>query len=76
MACVTLYSRQWCCLCDDAKAVLAAYGLEVEEIDIDRDSALREKYHELVPVVVIDGVERFRGRIDEVLLKRLLRNPK
>jgi hypothetical protein len=43
------------------------------EIDIDSDPELRSKYTECVPVVVIDGRERFRGRVDEVLLRRLLR---
>ena len=30
------------------------------------------KYTTCVPVVVIDGHERFRGRVNEVLLRRLL----
>ena len=29
-------------------------------------------YNECVPVVFVDGRERFRGRIDPVLLRRLL----
>lgn len=69
---VTLYTRAGCHLCDDAKAILERYGLRVESIDIDADPQLRAKYNECVPVVVIDGRERFRGRVDEVLLRRLL----
>jgi len=38
----------------------------------DADPVLREKYDQCVPVVVIDGKERFRGRVDERLLRRLL----
>lgn len=67
-----LYTRQGCHLCEDAKAVLIRHGLAVEEVDIDQDPVLRAQYDECVPVIVIDGVERFRGRVNEVLLRRLL----
>ena len=42
-------------------------------VDIDADPALREQFNECVPVVEIDGKIRFRGRVDPVLLRRLLR---
>lgn len=70
---VTIYSRQGCHLCDDAEALLRCYGLTPTVIDVDTDPALRERYNQCVPVVVIDDRERFRGRVDEVLLRRLLR---
>lgn len=70
---LVLYTRQGCHLCDEAKATLAGQGLRPMEIDIDSDPELRSKYTECVPVVVIDGRERFRGRVDKVLLRRLLR---
>ena len=69
---VILYTRQGCCLCDDAAQLLRRHGLEPQSIDIDADPALRERYTSCVPVVVIDGKVRFRGRVNEVLLKRLL----
>ena len=53
--------------------MLERYSLAVQSIDIDADPALVARYDECVPVVVIDGQERFRGRVDEVLLRRLLR---
>ena len=56
-----------------AQALLESYGLAVQTVDIDADRALRELYDVSVPVVIIDGRERFHGRIDEVLLRRLLR---
>lgn len=72
-----LYTRAGCHLCDEAKAVLERYrerfDLEIDEVDIDRDAALRAKYDRCVPVVVIDGKERFRGRVNESLLLRLFR---
>ena len=69
---VVLYTRQGCHLCDDAKGLLERHGLKPTSVDIDADPALRERYTTCVPVVVIDGKERFRGRVNEVLLKRLL----
>jgi glutaredoxin len=73
---VILYTRQGCCLCDDAAEVLRRHGLRPKAVDIDADPALREQYTTCVPVVVIDGKVRFRGRVNEVLLKRLLQAAK
>ncbi|HUY91478.1 MAG TPA: glutaredoxin family protein [Pirellulales bacterium] len=69
---VILYTRVGCHLCDDAKALLIRHGLSPAEIDVDQDAALRARYDQCVPVVVIDGVERFRGQVNEVLLRRLV----
>ena len=69
---VTVYSRAGCHLCDEAVDLLRQYGLTPEIIDIDADPKLVARYTNCVPVVVIDGRERFRGRINEVLLRRLL----
>lgn len=69
---VVLYTRAGCHLCDDAHNLLLRYGMTPRLVDIDADAALRERYNECVPVVVIDGKERFRGRINEKLLMRLL----
>jgi glutaredoxin len=67
-----LYTRQGCHLCDEALAVLLRHGLSPSLVDIDADPALRERFNECVPVVEIDGKERFRGRVNEVLLARIL----
>lgn len=69
---VILYSRPGCHLCDDAKLLLEQHGLQPEVVNIDADPELRQRYTQCVPVVLIDGVERFRGRVNEVLLRRLL----
>ncbi len=64
-------------MCDLADQVLAEHGLLVQMIDIDADhldKALREQFDTCVPVVEIDGKIRFRGRVDPLLLKRLLHN--
>jgi glutaredoxin len=67
-----LYTRHGCHLCEQAKQILERHGLSPREVDIDADPALKAKYNECVPVVLIGGKERFRGRIDEMLLRRLL----
>jgi glutaredoxin len=74
MSGVILYTRAGCHLCELAAQTLADHGLEFDAVDIDADPALRARYNQCVPVVVIDGRERFRGRVDERLLSRLLRH--
>jgi glutaredoxin len=69
---VTLYTREGCHLCEDAHELLVCHGLEPAVVDVDADPALREKWNTCVPVVEIDGKVRFRGRVDAVLLRRLL----
>ncbi len=70
---VILYTRHGCHLCDDALAILQRHGLSPRLVDIDGDETLRQRYDRCVPVVVIDGQERFRGSVQEVLLRRLLK---
>jgi glutaredoxin len=72
MPSIVLYTRQGCHLCEIAAKVLAKYRLEFEAVDVDTDPELRQRYNECVPVVSINGRDRFRGRIDELLLRRIL----
>jgi glutaredoxin len=72
MSNVVLYTRDGCHLCDDALKLLRRHGLSPTLVDIDADAALRERFTACVPVVEIDGQVRFRGRVNEVLLRRLL----
>ncbi|WP_425398516.1 glutaredoxin family protein [Aeoliella sp.] len=67
-----LYTRDGCHLCDDAHQLLRSRGVEPTLTDIDTRPDLLTKYNTCVPVVVVDGKVRFRGRIDPVLLDRLL----
>jgi glutaredoxin len=69
---VVLYTREGCHLCDDALALIERHGIRPECLDVDADPELRRRFNECVPVVEIDGKIRFRGRVDEVLLRRLL----
>jgi predicted thioredoxin/glutaredoxin len=70
---VILYTRKGCHLCDDALELLKSHGLRPTLQDIDVDEGLRQQFDVCVPVVEIDGKIRFRGKVDLVLLKRLLR---
>jgi glutaredoxin len=67
-----LYTRASCHLCEIALQELHEHGVEPTIIDIDGDPALRNRFTDCVPVIEIDGQVRFRGRIDPVLLRRLL----
>jgi glutaredoxin len=76
---VVLYSRPGCHLCDVAREVLLSARqrspFEFEEVDIERDDDLELEYGIRIPVVVVDGEERFEVAIDERELARLLRDP-
>jgi glutaredoxin len=65
---VIVYSRPGCHLCDEAKLAIATAGCDerftLEEINIESDPELLRKYKYDIPVVVIDGVEAFRHRVD------------
>ncbi len=51
----------------------AEFRLVIEEKDIDGEPQLIASYGEKVPVVLIEGRERFFGQVNEILLLRLLR---
>ena len=70
---VVLYTRQGCQLCDDAARLLKQHGLVPQLVDIDQDPDMVARYDCCVPVVSFDGKVRFRGRVNEILLRRLLR---
>jgi glutaredoxin len=69
---VVLYTRAGCHLCDEAERLLVQFGLNPKEVDVDSDPALVERHGLRVPVVEINGRERFFGRIDPVLLRRII----
>ena len=72
---VVLYTRENCHLCDHAKDLLlnyARYLPEITEVDIDSDAQLVERFGKCIPVVELDGKVRFKGQVDELLLRRLI----
>ena len=68
MRTVTLYGREGCHLCDDARAVLVELRSRVpfrlEEVDIESDEALHRRYLERIPVVALDGEELYDYFVD------------
>jgi glutaredoxin len=76
MSALKLYGRAWCHLCEDLHAALepiaAEFGVAIEWIDIDTDPALEALYDELVPVLVLDGVELCHYRLDEARVRGAL----
>jgi hypothetical protein len=75
---VLLYTREGCCLCDDAREVLDRVrarhpsAFVIHERDIDSDDALHRAYLERIPVITIDGAESFELFVDEAELERRL----
>jgi len=74
---VVMYTRQGCHLCEEAWRLLeelrGRYALELEAVDVDGDAELVRLHGERVPVIVVNGKERFWGGVNRVLLERLLR---
>ena len=73
---VTLYGKAGCCLCDEAKEVLADVRaerpFELEEVDVSLDPALNHQYGERIPVVAVEGEELFEYHVDRQLLRQRL----
>ncbi len=73
---ITVMSKPDCHLCEEALAVIqrvvgSHVAVLIEEVDITQDLELLEKYHDDIPVVLIDGVERFRHHVDPDKLARM-----
>ena len=73
---VTLYGRQGCHLCDDARVVVARVcadlGEEYAEVDIDSDPELLHRFGEEIPVTFVDGRQHDFWRVDEQRLRAAL----
>ena len=76
---IELLTREGCHLCDEARRVLESVlgpaGPGFALIDVDSDPGLAARYGEEIPVVLIDGVKRFKRRVEEQRLRRLLEEP-
>jgi len=74
---IEIYSRPGCHLCDDAKNVIEPfvrpYSISLTVTDVDSDAALRQAYGWEIPVVIINGEEAFRHRVDRPALERKLK---
>ncbi|WP_093168973.1 glutaredoxin family protein [Sinosporangium album] len=73
---ITLLGKPGCHLCDDARAVVERVagdlGVTWEERDITGSPELYEKYWEMIPVTLVDGVQHDYWRVDEARLRAAL----
>jgi Glutaredoxin-like domain (DUF836) len=70
---VIVYTAPGCHLCEPAvEAVRAVCGDDFTLVDITSDPALEHRYREWIPLVKVDGVERFRYEVDEGRLRELV----
>lgn len=80
---LTLIGKPDCHLCDDARAVVGrvmselgssddAPSVSLEELSIADDEALRERYWEMIPVVLVDGRQHCYWRVDADRLTRAI----
>jgi len=76
MTVVTLYGKPGCHLCEDAfqaiEKVRRDRDFELKEVDITLDAGLTREYGERIPVVAVDGVERFEFFVDPAALAQAL----
>jgi hypothetical protein len=72
-----MYSRRACGLCDEARAVILAQRertpFAFREVFIEGDDGLERAHGLRVPVVEVDGVERFETVVDPGLFAHAVR---
>jgi glutaredoxin len=73
---LTLLSRPDCHLCDDARKIVAPlaanFSLSFREVNIDEDSALRQRYGNDIPVLFLGTEELARHSLNAKLLEERL----
>lgn len=78
MKTVTFYTRENCCLCDEALEVVqriqSRVPFELVIVDLDREASEEKKtaYDWDIPVIEIDGRKMAKHRVDEARLLRWL----
>ncbi len=67
---LTLFTKENCGLCEEAKdairMVQSEYEIEVNEIDIYSDDALLEEYQLMIPVIQMNGETVAYGKIHKI----------
>ena len=73
---VKFYTREGCCLCNEAREMLAKlereFALNITEVDITTDSGIFERFKYAIPVVEFDGEARLGARFSEEDLRHAL----
>jgi glutaredoxin len=76
---VVLYSRPGCGLCDEARDVILAEAertsFAFDEVNVEAEDALELAYGTRIPVVAVDGIERFEIRIEPAPFAAALAGP-
>ena len=68
-----VYTAPGCHLCGPAVEVVESVcGTDFSVVDITTDPALERRYRERIPVVAVDGAERFQYHVDAEELRQLL----
>jgi len=74
---VTILSREDCHLCGVvyriALQLQSELHIETRKVYIDGDSVLTERYGTRVPVVLLDEIEHFAGKVTEGELRRAIK---
>lgn len=75
---VIVYSRPGCHLCDEAKDAIAQAGCDgefvLQEINIETSIDLLARYRFDIPVVLVNGKEAFRHRVDSEQFCKLIKD--
>ena len=75
---ITLYTRPGCHLCDEAKSAIAPllreFGATLNEVNIDADTVLKERYGWDVPVIFVGPKKAAKHRVDLEQFRRQLRD--
>ena len=73
---VRMVGRAGCHLCDEARAVIARVCAELDvawdEVSVDDDEVLLDRYAEEIPVTFVDGRQHDFWRVDEGRLRTAL----
>ena len=73
---ITLYTREGCHLCEEAKAAIlpmvSEFGATLREMDIDDDPVLHDRYTNDVPVILLGSKMVAQHRLDPAQLRRQL----
>ena len=66
-----MFGRAYCHLCEEMAQALRSLGIDFQEIDVDSDPQLDERFGENVPVLLKDGVELCRHRLSQEAIAKL-----
>ena len=72
-----MLSRAECCLCSDMIELLEgegrSLGLEFSVVDVDNEPELQQRFGDVLPVLLRDGLPVAKVRLDRQALVRLVR---